>query len=133
MINEKYSFIDCTGQSLKKVSTSELNNTTIKGTCFSQEEPDTDIFPAGMTGLTFEGCNLENVVIPSGNIAAKDCVTWRVKVQNDGMFWEIDKSNQPITPADEVTFDKFGISKDPKDIPASKLAQPIINGKEKVT
>lgn len=125
-INWKFSCKDFTDKSLKKVSVKELNNTIIIGSCFYQnnEIDDVaelkDIFPDGMTGVTFKNCNLDNVYIPVGNTLI-DCVNKLIKKQNDGFHWKIDKkSNKFEKPINELFFDEQGWSKDPKDIPEKK-------------
>jgi hypothetical protein len=131
-ISEKHSFKDYTGLSLKGYDKSDFTNQTIKGTCFSQEKTDSDIFPDGTANVTFIRCNLDNVVLPSGSTIDGETINRRIKVQNDLMDWEVDEQDNPIRPADPVSFDKVGLSKKPVDIPSTKLEKPIIHDKEKV-
>jgi hypothetical protein len=71
-MNEKYSHKDFTGKSLLTCDPKELSHTTVRGSCFAQEVPCgkqaefVDIFPKGMTNVTFVGCNLDNVRVPDG-------------------------------------------------------------------
>ena len=69
-MNEKYSHKDFSGKLLVDVDPKELNDTEIRGSCFAQEIPFgkqaefVQVFPKGMTGVTFVGCNLDNVLVP---------------------------------------------------------------------
>lgn len=98
MVNETYSFKDFSGQSFTGIEAAEFNNTTIKGSCFYQEnEPNSDVFPSEMTGVTFEGCNLDNVSIPSGNTVNSSCCTRKMQVQEDGLDWLLDDDLNTIS------------------------------------
>ena len=126
MINKKYSFKDFTAQSFASVDPSEFNNTEIVGSCFYQEaEPDTEVFPAGMVGVTFKRCNLDNVKIPPGNTVEGSCCHRKIKVQNDLEDWFLDTSLKPVEPMSKKKFIELGISTDPKDIPATKLDKRV--------
>lgn len=122
--NVKYSFKSFNEMSFKDVPVEEFNNTTIKGSCFfqafpleSKKEP-VDIFPDGMTGVTFIACNLDNVWIPPGNTLI-DCTNKWIVLKNDGYNWEKDKSTKkPKKPVADFFYDKNGWSKNPKDIPS---------------
>lgn len=93
-----YSFKDFTGWNFKGSQEYTFPpGTTIDRSCFSQEHPDSDIFPDGMTGVTFRSCNLDNVLIPPGNTLT-DCTTRRFAAQNDGKDWIVDSNNQPVSP-----------------------------------
>lgn len=111
-------------KSLLDIPAEELNNTEIVGTSFAQEEPDTDVFPPDMVGVTFTKCNLGNCNIPPGNIV--ECFNKHYKVQNDQEYWVVDKKLNPIEPLSPKRYDKFGLSKDPKDIPTEKMEKSII-------
>ncbi len=64
---------------------------------FSQETLDSEIFPEGMTGVTFIKCNLDNVYIPPGNTAdPQHNSRRRYQVQEDGYDWLLDENNQPV-------------------------------------
>lgn len=85
------SFTDYTGQLL----TDETAEGVIEASCFSQERPDSRIFPEGMTGVTFLRCNLDNVFIPEGNTVEGGSQR-RFMVQEDGYDWLVDENNNPI-------------------------------------
>lgn len=118
-----YSRKDFTGRTL--IEATDLNGQTITGSCFSQETPDSEIFPVGMTGVTFINCNLDNVIIPDGN-TVQDCSTRRFQVQNDLNDWEIDENDDPVKLVNSVMLDKRGIDQpDPSSIPAEPVESPI--------
>lgn len=111
-----YSFKDFTGQNLSEYN---IKPQEIRGSCFSQEEPDSHIFPEGMTGVTFLHCNLMNVFIPDGNTVI-NCQTQRFKCQNDGHDWEIDDIG-PTNILNYKLFNKAGITvPSPAEIPDEK-------------
>lgn len=87
-----YSRRDFTGRNLTERT--DMNGLTIAGSCFSQEIPDSIVFPPGMTGVTFINCNLDNCVIPPGN-KVQGGSRRRFKVQNDLNDWEIDENDIP--------------------------------------
>lgn len=123
-MNEKYSFKDFSGKSLKDVPVEELNNTCIKGSAFPfeillDEQPVSfDIFPDGMKNVEFVRCNLTNVFIPIGNVVSADSQQDLVAMQNDHENWKLDKiTKKPIEPAEKEKFIIEGKSLDPKDIP----------------
>lgn len=66
----------------------------IRGSGFSQEQPDTEVFPDGLA-VTFINCNLDNVVIPAG-CTVIDSSTRRFMAQEDGLDWLVDGNNNPI-------------------------------------
>ena len=121
-INEKYSYKNFIRRKFKSIDAQEFNNTEIVGTCFYQENsPDSDIFPDEMAGVTFTKCNLDNVLIPLGNIVNGGC-NRRIKVQNPTIDnptpedWILDNLGNPIEPVNKERFIKKGLSIDPKDI-----------------
>lgn len=68
-------------------------NGDIIGSCFSQETPDTEVFPSDAK-IHFINCNLDNCKIPEG-CTVEGGSRRRYKVQNDGNDWEIDAENIP--------------------------------------
>lgn len=130
-INEKYSnkSFPYHGLSFKDRPASEFNNTIIRGSCFYQEgEPNQDIFPDGMTGVYFTGCNLNNIYVDEtqntiDKTSINRCLTRKIKVQNDWDDWILDDQLKPIEPMDKEQRLKKGISIDPKDIPIKKFTE----------
>lgn len=112
-------------KSLVNEPAKDFDNSEIVGSCFAQEEPFADVFPPAMTGVTFTGnCNLGNCNIPSGNTIIG--TNRHYKEQNDGECWIVDSSLKPIEPLSPKRYDKFGLSKNPKDLPAEKMEESII-------
>lgn len=141
-VNETYSFKDFMHQTCVDADAEEFNGTEIIGSCFYQEaaydadslsaspkDPRVDVFPAGMTGVTFRRCNLDNCTIPPGNTVVtggnRPCSNLRIRVQNDLEDWELGTDNKPVEPLSKDMFIEKGLSIDPKDIPATKQDKPI--------
>ncbi len=127
-INVKYSFKDFSGQDFGGLLADEFRD-EIKGSCFAQEVahgatiPDggVRIFPAGMTGVTFTRCNLDNVYVPLGNTVSGSCAHRYVQAQNDREDWVLNKATKtPLKPINKKLFIKLGLSIDPIDIPNTK-------------
>lgn len=74
-----------------------MNDEIIVCSCFSQQKPDTVIFPEEMTGVTFINCNLDNVLIPPGN-TVEGGLHRRYLTLEDGTDWIIDENNNPVEP-----------------------------------
>jgi len=125
-VNDKYSWKDFTGRTLTDAK--DLKDMVIFGSCFSQEIPDTKVFPDDMKDVTFIGGNLDNVYIPEGNIVIGGTQK-RFQVQNDLEDWIIDKDNKPIEPIAKDKFIELGISIAPKDISKEKLSKSITEAK----
>ena len=126
MINQLHSFKNYTNVSLKHLDASEFSNTKIKNTCFYQElkEGETDlkdIFPDGVTGLSFMCCNLDNVLIPKDTILEASQNRLIVK-QLDEDDWVLDKTTKAvIEPANRKLFELQAKNIDPTKIVAVKL------------
>jgi len=134
--DDNYSSKDFTGREFLNANkwwkfwTGSIKNITIFGSCFSQEIPDSKIFPDNMTGVTFINCNLDNVFIPAGNETI-GCSQRKFQVQNDMTDWILDTDLKPKEPISKEEFIKYGISIDPKDIPKIKMTENIIENKIK--
>ena len=74
------------------------------------------MFPPGIIGIHFKGCNLDNVIIPFGN-TTEGCCQRQTAWQNDGEAWTVDDELKPIEPRSKKEYQRLGISVDPKDIP----------------
>lgn len=114
-----------TNWNFKQLEGYDFNGKTICNSNFYNEQPNADIFPIGMTGVTFKGCNLTNVVIPDGNTVI-DCIVETHQTQNDGETWKVDKDTLlPIEPVNKELFIELGISTNPANIPLEKTSDPI--------
>lgn len=135
--NKRFSHQDFTNRSLLDVPPDDLNGTVIVGSCFYQEaKPDEplprDIFPKGMTGVTFQRCNLDNVCIPPGNTFV-DCTMKRIRWQNDGDDWILDAAGQPVEPVRAPILRKQGKPVPrPEDLPAQALTAAELEKREEV-
>jgi len=118
--------------SFKDIDPKEFNNTIIRGSCFYQEwvegEVAKDIFPDGMTGVVFDGCNLDNIYVDEiKNTIIKDTITRcnnrKIKVQNDWEDWELNVDLTPKEPLNKEQRLKAGVSIDPKGIPEKKFTK----------
>ncbi len=127
-INKKYSYKDFTDKDLTSLPASDFNNSEIVGSCFYQQKaPNTQVFPTGITGVTFRKCNLDNVLIPPGNTVDGGCHR-KIKIHNDLEDWIVDDLGKPIKPVNPSTFNNLGLSIDPKDI---QLTKDTISATEK--
>lgn len=117
-----YDYKDYTG---RKLLNENLNGLTIYASCFSQEVPDTHIFPENMTGATFVRCNLDNVYIPAGN-TVELCSQRKFKAQNDLCDWLLNPDLTPKEPIEKEAYLSLGISINPADIPIVPLTGNII-------
>ena len=124
MINEKLSFKDFTHQTFLMDDPAAWVG-VIKGTCFAQEGSWHDVFPVGMTGVTFERCNLDNCIIPEGNTII-DCSNRHILLQNDMEDWICDRVGNPIEPVNKRFYLMQGIDPDPRWIPQERLARSIL-------
>ena len=121
--NKKYSHkgFPYHGLSFKAEPVEDFNNSEIVGSCFYQEwtggDTMKDIFPLGMTGVTFIKCNLDNVFVPAGNIIDKTCTHKRIRVQNDMEDWEVGTDDKPTEPLHPKRYDDKTLSKDPLVLP----------------
>lgn len=123
-LNEKYSYKDFTGKYFTDIPASEFNNSEIVGSCFASQVPNREVFPSGITGVHFEGCNLDNVIVPPGNTETGGCHR-RTAWQNDGENWNVDETLKPVTPRSIKAFERLGLSSDPTDIPADFIRKEI--------
>lgn len=134
-LNDKYSFRDLTGQTFLGVDPSEFNDSEIVGSCFYQEsardpdspgagakDPSVNVFPPGMTGVTFTRCNLDNCKIPLGNTVGERNSHRKIRVQNDNRDWILaDADDKPLEPTDKKLRIREGKSVDPKNIPSTRI------------
>lgn len=117
--NDKYSYKDFTGKTL--LSATDLEGITIYGSCFSQETPDTQVFPNNLIKITFVNCNLDNVFLVKPGWIIVGGTQRRFKVQNDLRDWEIDTNGIPVKVLNEEYWMINRFSVNPADIPLTKL------------
>ncbi len=84
---------DFTGQTL--IERTDLDGAIFYHCCFSQETPDSHIFPETMTGACFAYCNLDNVFIPDGN-STGECSQKKFSIQPDSHDWLLDDAGNPV-------------------------------------
>lgn len=118
--DDALSFRDFTGWIFTHRPDVDFAGKVIYASCFSQEKPDTVVFPPTLTGATFVRCNLSNVVIPAGNTVI-DCNTMRYRVQNDRRDWQLGALDLPVKVLGEKYWLQQGTSVDPADIPLTPL------------
>ena len=124
-INKKYSYKHFRKQDLRGADPAEFSDSVIVGACFYQKEPYTNALPDGVTNCELKDCNVDNCVLPAGFTVSGSTTNKHFKVQNNQEKYLVDAELKPITPVNGAAFDKCRLSKDPKDIPAEKLAEPI--------
>ena len=107
------------------VDPKEFSDSVIIGTSFYQKEPYTKTFPDGVKNCELKECNADNCVLPAGFSLSGTSTNKHFKVQNNQEKYLVDAELKPITPVNGLAFDKCRLSKDPKDIPVEKLAEPI--------
>ena len=131
--DDKHSFKDHTGRVLKLHSgASDFNGNVIYASCFSQEIPDSKVFPDDLENATFVKCNLDNVFIDSNwkNTKLIQCTQRRFKIQKDARHWEVDQDLYPIKVMNEEGWKQRGLSVDPIDIPKQVYNTQIITKDE---
>ncbi len=130
-INEKYSFKDFTGKTFLDVDPDEFSNSEIKGSCFFQEnEPDKTIFPAGMVGVQFQRCNLDNVLVLPISTIDERCSNRRIMIQNDSQDWIVDMTLLPIEPINMKRHIREGLNIDPANIPVDLIRETYVTKTE---
>ena len=72
----------------------------IYGSCFSQETPDTEVFPDTVKNITFYNCNLSNVLIQPGWVTI-GCQETKFKAHADGKDWIVDDNLMPMRKLNE--------------------------------
>lgn len=96
---------------------------------FSQEEPDTVVFPDDAVNIRFVNCNLDNCKLPRGSSVVGGTAR-RFFVQNDLRDWEIDQQGQPVRVLNEKSWALQGYSVDPRDIPAVFMRREVHAAKD---
>lgn len=128
--DDKYSFKDYTQRNLLEAK--DLEGKVIYASSFSQENPDTKVFPDSVKKMTFYNCNLDNVFMVKPGWIVIGGSERKYQVQNDLKDWEVDITGKPIRVLNEEHWIKQGYSVDVKDIPLIKL-EKVEDGKKAVT
>ena len=118
-MNEKYSYGDFALEPLFRMPAAEFDGEII-GSCFQQDELDTFVFPDDARA-TFLRCNLNNCEIPVGCTVGTGSVNYQHAKQNDNEQWVLDEDGKPTTPLNLKVFERYGLSQDPKNIPAEPM------------
>lgn len=122
-VSEKYSNKDMTGWDLS--DRTDMSGLVIHGFCLSNEKPDANVLPSDLRGVTFLACNLDNVVIPDGNILI-NCSNRRFQVQTDGDDWVVNQELEPLEPLNKKHYQMMGKSIDPADLPEVYLIERVL-------
>lgn len=99
------------------------SGSTVYASMFMNEKLDMSIFPSTMTGITFLECNLDNIILPPGNLII-NLYTYppkKFKMENDLRYWVLDEQGKAKKLLEEDYWKNKGFSIDPKDIPAEKI------------
>ena len=117
-LNHNYSFKDFTGQDLSGHNPDDFSNSTIKGSCFSQETNDDtmkSILPLGIENVIFENCNLDNVELPPTCTIAGETCHRNTRCMDDGEDWVLgtrkyqdSKRLEILEPVNKKSFIKEG-------------------------
>jgi hypothetical protein len=96
----------------------------------SQSGPNTVIMPENAVCELYR-VNANGCYLPSGatmyTCDGVDSCNHQHVEQNDREQWKVDKDTlEPIEPLDTKAFDRWGVSKDPLDIPAIRQSEPIL-------
>jgi len=113
----------------------EFIGRTIIGSCLGRLKPRTVVFPEGTRDVRFEGCNLDNVLLPPGSVLVDKreavsglaCCNRQFAQQRDGEFWLVDDKGAPTKPVREAEFDRLGLSKSPASIAIATAEKPIVD------
>lgn len=117
--DDKYSFKDFTQRNLLEAE--DLEGMVIFGSSFSQENPDTRVFPDKVKKMTFYNCNLSNVFMVKPGWIVIGGTERRYKVQNDLKDWEVDNTEKPIKVINEEDWIRQGYDVNPSKIPLTKI------------
>lgn len=127
-LNKEYSYKDFTYKDLTKTDPATWNDTEVIGSNFYQKVPKTVVFPAGIKGVTFTNCNLDNVVVPNGCTVKGGCHRWIAR-QKDGEDWILDESLVPVEPINKAIFTKLGLSTSTASIPTTEKTVSVTQEK----
>jgi len=96
----------------------------IYASSFTQETPNSEIFPKDTTNVVFVYCHMENVVLPENSMIVNPdcdgspCWTQPFKAQSDGEDWILDDKGKAKEPINKEQFLMEGKSIAPENIVA---------------
>lgn len=117
--DDKYSKKDFTQRNLLEAE--DLEGAIIYGSSFSQENPDTKVFPGSVKKMTFYNCNLDNVKMVKPGWVVIGGTERRYKVQTDLKDWLLDDTGKPTKALNEEDWIRQGYDVSPAQIPLNKL------------
>jgi hypothetical protein len=123
-MNEEYSYKDFLQKQLTDKPAEDFTG-EIVGSCFAQDVPNTQVFPEIAT-CTFVRCCLNNCEIPDGCTVGEGSVNHQHWKQNDGEQWVLNEQGKPVSPVNHKQYLRYGLSEDPKDLPAEPRKVPIL-------
>ena len=103
---------------------SDFTGQTIRGSCFGCQTPFTQVFPAGVSGVIFVGCNLDNVALPPGSTLVACCNRqFAPNPAAGGAPYLVDAQGHFLTPANGgLAADEAGNLWDPTGAAAGNIA-----------
>ena len=132
-------------RNLRDVPAADWNNSEVRNSNFYQERFPAGngtgwrrglrtIMPAGVTGVEFRNCNLDNCAMrPGATMLQEDvddpvsglmstCVRRRVRWMNDRRLWRMTASDEPVLPAKTRASRVEGRNMDPAQIPGTLIS-----------
>lgn len=83
-VNAKYSYKSFGLRTFLTTDPAEFSGTTIRGSGWSFETLETQVFPAGTKDVRFEACRLDNVTLPPGSVLDADSSNYQFKAVKAG-------------------------------------------------
>lgn len=125
--DDELSFKNFSNWEFKSRPEYDFSNKTIYASTFSNETPNSDIFPEGTHDVHFIYCHLENVILPPNSVVdnpdcdGSPCWTQPFEVQNDHRDWQLNSKGVPVKVLNEDYWKSQEVSVDPADIPQTEV------------